>query len=165
GLWQGCDRELGAEDRAHAPVLADDLRARARLAVGRDQDGVRLLPERVAYEQVRCGAPRTEGVAPLESMLGDRGEEVLVEIGQALAVGGEAFVAEALEEIAGVDPDRSLVILIGVARGEPLEPVDIELQGGIATEADRVLVRLEPAVGIDSGRREARADEPQGLTQ
>src|SRR5580765_8287110 len=165
GLRERRDRELGTEDDAQAAILADDLRPRPRSAVGGDQDGVGFLAQRVADQEIGRGAARAEGVTAVEPVLGDRRQQVLVEIREPLAIRGEAFVTEPLEEVARIHPERALVVLRGLARRESLEAVDVELYDGVAVEADRVLVGLEPRLGVDPGRREARADEPQGLAK
>ena len=100
----------------------------------RDQHGVGLLAEGIADQEL-AGAAGPGDVAAVEPLLGDGGEEVLVEIRQALAIGREALVPETLEQVAAVDPEGALVVLGIVAGSEPFEPVDVELDQRIAVDA------------------------------
>ena len=88
--------EFAPQDVLQAPMLADDLRARPDLPVDRDQDRVRLLAQEVAFEQPIGGRARADQVACLQPTFGDDGQRVLEPVGEALALGGEAIVTEAL---------------------------------------------------------------------
>ncbi len=124
-----------------------------------------LLAQGIADQELAGGPPRAGDVAALESVLGDVGEEILVQVGHPLAIGGEALVAETLEQIAGIDPQRPFLIVRVAARGEPFEAIHVELDDGVPVEPDRVLVGLEPGVGIDAGSGQARPDQPQRLAE
>ena len=104
-------------------------------------------------------------VVGVEAVLGDLCQEVLVEIGQALPVGREALVAETLEEIPFVQPDRPLAVERGVTGSDGLERVHVHVEGDWALEADRVLLGLEPAIRVKARARQGRADQPQGLAE
>src|SRR4029078_12337667 len=96
----------------------------------------------------------------------DAGEEVLVAVRQPFALGGEALVAEALEEVASRERRGGFLgFRIVAPLRKTLEPGDVEIQGRGRLEAQRVLLRLEPGIGLETGRGEAREGEPQGLTQ
>ena len=115
-------------------------------AVDRDQDRVRLLAERVARDAAgRPPRARRRG-RRRRAALGDGRERVLEPVGQALALGGEAVVAEALEQVAVVQLDGRL----GAAR----VVVEARLEGG------DVEVDAAPRSGSRPCRRRCRARRP-----
>ena len=154
------------EDRADAPILADHLRARTGPAVGGDQDGMGFLAERVTDERgrsrpdaPRCVSPRSSrcwATARGDPRTGRRGAR-----GRRRSTRGRGPRAGRRRTAGAARSWSSGASLVG----EPLEPVDIELEGGVPVQADRVLIGLEPHIGVDAGRGQARADEPERLAQ
>ena len=125
---------------------------------------MRLLAERIAGEEQRGGLARALDVTGGQARVGDGREGVLVQIRDALAVGREALVAEALGEVAAIERERPAGIL-GTVRNERLEGHDVEVEPHLATQAQRVLADLEEPLRVDAGRGEPRPDEPQRLAK
>jgi hypothetical protein len=69
---------------------------------------VRLFAQGVAGDQAFGGEPGAVDIAGLETSSRDDRERILEVIGEALALRGEAVVAEALGEVAAVQVDRGL---------------------------------------------------------
>ena len=125
-----------------------------------------LLAQRVPTEELRGRLTRPDHVAAGEPGSRDTGQKVLVAIGQSLPLGSEALVAEALEEVAPIQGEG---ILLGgwivPELGEALETGDIEIECRPRMESDCLLIDVEPGLGLKADRRDARPDEPEGLSQ
>ena len=163
-LGQWTLAQFARQHAAEATVLADDLRPGADQPMDGDQHGVGLLAQRVPFEQAVGRLPRTDGVTGRESSLGDDRQRVLEAIRQPLALGGEAFVAEALEQVAVVQLDGRF----GAARivGQTvLEGGHVEVDAGVDPDPDRVRVDVEYLAGPEPRLGQALADEPQCLSE
>ena len=71
---------------------------------------------------------------------------------------------EALGEVAAVQREGRAGALRTVA-DERFERGHVRLEPELRPQTERVLADLEHSIGIDAGGREARPDEPQGLTK
>jgi hypothetical protein len=132
--------------------------------VDADHDRMRLLAQWVPREQAFGGRVRSGQVAGSEPSLGHDRQRILEPIGQPFALGREAVVTEALEEIAGVLADRGLGATARVRQAR-LELGDIECDLGVHADPERLGIDIEEAVGDDARVEEALAHEPQGLPQ
>jgi prolipoprotein diacylglyceryltransferase len=163
-LGQRIDVELPLEDVAKTAVLARDLRPRAGCAEDRNEHRVGLFAQRVPRQQSLRRVAGTLQIAVHQPLPGRDGERILEGVRQPLALGGEAVVAESLDQVAGVDRNRSF----GVRRSCPaggLEPGDVEIDPRAAPQPEQVRLDLEHLVGVDAGRSEARPNKPQGLAK
>ena len=145
-------------------MLTDDLRARPDLPVDRDQDRVRLLAQKIAFEQSIGSGTGADEVASLEPTLGDDRQGVLETIGQPFTLGGEAIVTEALEQVTVVEVDGGFCAA-GIVGQAGFESRDIQVDPGIDPDPDRVAVDVEQAVRWDAGLSEALSDQPECLAQ
>ncbi len=109
-----------------------------------------LLAELVASEELlRREAGALEVVRGEPGPGGER-QGILVGVREPLAIGGEAFVAEPLGEVAAVEAE-GLLRFRRPAADEPLEAMGVDLEADRRPQPDRVLVGLDDAVGIDPG--------------
>ena len=164
GIGQRRLAELAPQDVLETTMLADHLRTRSDLAMDRDQDCVRLLPQEVAFEQSIGSGAGADQVVSLEPTLGDDGQGVLEAISQALPFGGEAIVTEALEQVSVVEVDGGFGAA-GIVGQAGLESRDIQLYPGIDPDPDGIAVDVEQPVRWDVGLREALSDQPECLAE
>ena len=92
-------------------------------------------------------------------------EEILVDVAQALALGGEALVAEALEQVAGVEARSPRSGVLGRARREAVEQVRVEIEPDVAPEPSVSWSASIQSSATRPAAVKARADEPEGLAE